>query len=195
MSLITSLNIFSNETIADTPPINQNFETIRVAINDNFDRVVGATTNFANSITSLDQAITKTRTDLTEEFGAVAETKLNVNLSNLGTNIQKIFDSFTPNLEIREEITSKSKETWLEITKASWLYIFHHNSSDGQTITVEAKNGEDGTNQVIFRSQDTGTWSTGLRASGFLFVNKGQFIKWTGSGNNTLYLYECMGAV
>lgn len=68
-----------------------------------------------------------------------------------------------------------------------WLYIYHKNTGDGQSIAVSV----DGT--VVFESGDSGTWSTNLVASGFIFVGNGQQITYTGTGTNTLKFYPCKG--
>ena len=72
-------------------------------------------------------------------------------------------------------------------TKNGWLYIYHKNTNDGQSIAVSVA----GT--VVFESGDSGTWSTNLVASGFIFVGNGQQITYTGTGTNTLKFYPCKG--
>jgi hypothetical protein len=82
MSQITTLNEFSNNTLSDATKVNQNFESLRVAVNDNFSKVTtntsNITTNTANiatntaNITSLTTTLTTTNSTVSSLSSTVS---------------------------------------------------------------------------------------------------------------------------
>ena len=61
MSNIPSLEQLVNDTIAEVTPLNTNFETLRVAVNDNDSRITKLKTETGYNFTQVNTTITKTK--------------------------------------------------------------------------------------------------------------------------------------
>lgn len=134
MGNIPSLNILSSDTIADVPPINENFERLRVEINDNDNRITNLKNQTTSSLTSVQNQMTKDKEELLEELGSTAETKLDLDLNNISDEAkEKIIYYGMP--DYKAGITKALKTTYT--AEKDGIIVLSVTGSGNESIDVE----------------------------------------------------------
>lgn len=183
MGNIPSLNILSNDTIADVSPLNENFEELRVEVNDNDNRITNLRTQTSSSLTTIQNQMTKDKEELLEEISTTGGAKLNVDLSNIGEEAgTKIMDIIKPDYTAGYSISSG----W-QATETGWIYVRHRQSQDDQTITLKIDD------VIVFQTGGGGGYSGGDVDCVHLFIGVGSTVSFSGKGSTTMMFFPCKG--
>lgn len=182
MGNIPSLNILSNDTIADVPPLNENFEKLRVEVNDNDNRITNLKAQTNTSLTSIQNQMAKDKEELLEEISTTGSTKLDLDLNNVSDEgLQNIYSSLAMNTNAGVSVSSG----WTA-TQNGWLYYYIYSDAGSTTqVYIDGK-------QVARNHQNSGDGRAGaLRIGGTFFIAKGQTM--TSSRSADFVFYPCIG--
>lgn len=126
MSNIPSLEVLEADTIAEVSPINNNFEELRVAVNDNDSRISNLRTETSASISSLNTLVDNTKTEIQTKLDA----KANKDLSNVESDVISTWTNYVfPKWDAK---INRSANTEYQAETAGFVYIAT-NEGDGKS--------------------------------------------------------------
>ena len=172
MGNIPSLNIFSSDTIADVPPVNENFEKLRVEVNDNDSRILKLKTETSASISSLNTLVDNTKTEIQTKL----DEKANKDLSNVDSSTITNFIKFD-----YANAKSLTVNTVYQAGTIGAVYGVAFTDASGQYDRIYAGETEDSLVEINYSHQLSGDGRAGsLYTPHFVIIPKDYYYKVTG---------------
>lgn len=183
MSNISSLEQLVNDTMAEVTPLNTNFETLRVSVNDNDSRITKLKTETGYNFTQVNTTITKTKEELNESINNLTENKANKDLSNVNasnlTNFIK-FDYDNP--------TTVIVNTTYKAEKLTALYGTAFTNANGQYDRIYCGTDKNNMQVLNYSHQASGDGRAGsLWTPHYVIIPKGYYFKVTGNWTSIQY--------
>lgn len=183
MSNISSLEQLVNDTMAEVTPLNTNFETLRVAVNDNDSRITKLKTETGYNFTQVNSTINKTKEELIGSIDTLNESKANKDLSNVNASNLTNFIQFD-----YDNAKNIIVNTTYQAEKLGVLYGTAFTNANGQYDRIYCGTDKNNMQVLNYSHQASGDGRAGsLWTPHYVIIPKGYYFKVTGNWTSIQY--------